>query len=723
MKLKEILFSKAKCLLIALVILPFTFAEAQNGEIDTDISSNKMKARAKYAIETGDIYTALFYYEEIVKKDSSDIDACFEMAELYRQSRNYSKAEKSYEYVYHKLPAKYPFALFYKAQMQKMRGLYEEARDNMNLFKKQFGSITDRTFLAMLNKEIAGCDIGITNREFADHIQVENVGNSVNHPHTEYSPFMLDTNTLIYGSLRMDSLRYFDVKNEHYEKPPARQIYLATKSKNEWKDKGTFDAINDPSMDMGNFVYNSQASKYYFTKCLKNDRGHVTCKIYFTEKIKGGWTKPEALPSPINMEGYTSTQPAILIDTVVSTALNTPQQKLQQKNQKNSKSKQNNSKIPAKPTVNKTEFLYFVSDRPGGKGGLDIWYTSYSSARKVWSQPVNMSALNTSETECTPFYHTPTQTLYFSSNGHVSSGGLDIYKTKRDSLRRFIKPQNLAFPINSSQDDLGYMLYEDGKKGMLVSNRPGGTPYFHETCCDDIYGFTVLPIIPFNCTLQLSVLAQDKLPCKGRLMKMESINLSTNEAKSDTIRLKDCNYQLALKKNHQYAFSLEPMKGYENDTLMVTTHDMASEIVLEKKLVVKLKETVQPIEVKPVEGVPFVLNDVQYEPNQVDLNENAKRSLDSILIPFLKAHPKDKLLISSHTDDLGTHKYNIHLSQQRSDKVVEYLISKGIPAHRLEDKGYGETKPIAPNKNSDGTDNPIGRSFNRRTEFLLLKPQ
>ena len=89
------------------------------------------------------------------------------------------------------------------------------------------------------------------------------------------------------------------------------------------------------------------------------------------------------------------------------------------------------------------------------------------------------------------------------------------------------------------------------------------------------------------------------------------------------------------------------------------------------------------------------------------------------MIPFLKLHPTDKIIISSHTDDLGSNKYNMDLSQKRAIKVMEYLISKGIAANRIQAKGYGESKPITSNENPDGSANEIGRSINRRTEFLI----
>ena len=695
---------------------------AQNLGIDTDLSSSKMKARAKDALSSGDVYTALFYYEEIVKRDSSDIDDLYQVAEMYRFSRNYKNAEDVYSLVNAKSPTEYPFALYYKALMQKMSGKYEIAKQNFLLFRKQFSNIGDKSFKSILNKEIAGCDSGIVYRDFPENIRIKNVGNSVNHPHTEFSPVLMDSTTLLFGSLRVDSVNFYDTRTDFYQKQPVRQIYEAEKVMGQWEEKGLFDVVNDPDMDMGNFVYSAYSNRYYFTKCTKDHNQKVTCHIYYTEKINGKWAAAAKLPTPINMEGYTSTQPSIVIDTA-TTLTPTVTQKVTSKNMPPSKTPRGGNKPTPKAPVPKIEYLYFVSDRPEGKGGLDIWYTYYNTAKKVWTEPANFSAINTTETECSPFFHVPTQTFYFSSNGQISAGGLDIYKMDKEG-KRFLKPQNLSFPINSPQDELNFMLSDNGKNGFLVSNRPGGTPYFHETCCDDIYSFEIIPPPPFICTLDLSVKdLNSKTDCKGKLLQIQTYDLKTKLSASDTVYLEDCKYTLVLDKNKKYAFSLT-QAGYVNDTLYVETRDNASSPILEKELTLtplSALKKYEPVIEKPVEGATFVLKDIQYDVNQTTLNDYSKAVLDTILIPFLKKHPTDKISITSHTDDLGSHKYNMSLSQQRADNVMKYLVAKGISIDRVQAKGYGETKHIAPNQNPDGSDNPIGRSINRRTEFLIIK--
>ncbi|MDB5272071.1 MAG: ompA [Chitinophagaceae bacterium] len=695
--------------------------------IDNTISISKMKARAKHALETGDPYTALFYYQEIVKKDESDFDNRMQLADLYRLTRNYKEAEKVYGYIRDKEPAKYPFSLYYKALMQKMTGNYIAAKENFLLFKQESFNLGDKNFKLLLPKEIAGCDSAIMYQEFPENIAVKNAGPSINNPHTEFSPLFVDDDNMLYGALHMDSLQYFDAHQEHYEKKPVRQIYQAEKINDQWQEQGEFDAFNDPTMDMGNFTYSPYTNRYYFSKCSRDLNGKVECKIYYTEKVNGKWDKPVMLPAPINLENHTSTQPAIVIDTTsaaTSSAIDSTKSTEKKSNPKTATNKKQPAKKVAPSGPTKTEYLYFVSDRPEGKGGLDIWYTYYIPSKKAWAEPINFGLANTPQTECTPFFHIPSQVLYFSSDGQVNAGGLDVFKMQKEG-RKFLKPQNLSFPINSPQDELGYTLNADGKKGFLVSNRPGGTPYFHETCCDDIFAFEIMPPKPFNCKLDLTVLKSDTTDCEGKWLTVRSTDLKTKAMTLDTLKLgKDCIIEMPLEKGKHYNFTMD-LPGYIKDSLTLDTRDMASSDVLSKNLVMKPIEKPPVVVVieKPNEGKAFVLKDIQYETDQTDLNEDAKAVLDTVLVSFLKEHPKDKILISSHTDDLGSHEYNMQLSKQRAAKVMKYLASKGIPHASMTAQGYGETKPLVPNMNPDGTHNLINKSINRRTEFLIIKAE
>ena len=133
--------------------------------------------------------------------------------------------------------------------------------------------------------------------------------------------------------------------------------------------------------------------------------------------------------------------------------------------------------------------FFFVSDRENGQGGLDIWFTYYDSKRKEWKEPKNCGKrINTPANELTPYYNIETKTLYFSSDGHPGMGGLDIFKAFGDG-KNFENALNLRQPINSSFDDLYFILESNGQRGFFTSNRDGGYSLRHANCCDDVYEF------------------------------------------------------------------------------------------------------------------------------------------------------------------------------------------------------------------------------------------
>lgn len=649
------------------------------------MSVEKMKKVAEYSIKTGDTYTGLFYYEEIVEKDTQDIAAQYRIAELYRISRNYRKAEVFYKKVSDTASTKYPLAMYYMGIMQKMNGKYKEAKETLTTFRSESRGMGDKMFRLQVSRQLKGCDSAMNFIDFPDNMKVYNLGNQINHPHLEFSPWLKDSTHLIYGSLREDTLHFYDVSYEHREKTPTRQLYYAELEDSTWVEKRLFSELNETGKEMGNIVYSPYKKRYYFTKCYTDNHMRKVCELFYADVRKGKVQEAIKLDEPINIKGYSATQPAVYYDT-----------------------------------ARKLEYLYFVSDRPEGKGDLDIWYTFFSKKKKMWMGPYNLKVANTSQVECTPFYHQSTGTLYFSSNGQYTTGGLDIFKTKKNG-RRWSRPKNLGFPTNSPQDDLSYFLDEKGKKGFVVSNRIGGTPYFHATCCDDIYGFEVLPPKPFNVTIDLAVRGEDDTTdCKGAELTVKRKDLKTQKEFVEVIVLEDCKKIFPLSKDQEYTFSIKK-KGYQPDSLTFLTRKAAQEDTIQKELVLRpIKKKVKlPTEI-PTEEKPFVLKDLHYASNAYELNAAAKTALDSLLIPFLKLHPNDNVQIASHTDDVGSKKYNENLSQKRADYVVKYLISKGIEPKRLEAKGYGESKPITPNLNPDGTGNEMGRSLNRRTEFFLI---
>ncbi len=352
--------------------------------------------------------------------------------------------------------------------------------------------------------------------------------------------------------------------------------------------------------------------------------------------------------------------------------------------------------------------LYFVSDRPGGFGAGDIW-VARKKADGTWSAPENLGpVINTPGDEKTPFIHTDSQTLYFTSGdamdnngqltgiGHPGLGGLDIFYSRLGEDGKWSKPVNIGYPINTPKDESGFLVSTNGKTGYFTStkhNGPGGY---------DVYGFN---------------LYKEARPEEVMLIKGEVKQEDNQQPVNARIELKN----VVTKKITE--IPVDSMTGkyvaalvFKNDYILtVKTDDYAYESKYIAKTDSVVEETKVNFEVKPiVVGESYRLNDIFFSTNSAELTPESCFVLDGF-IEFLSDNGKIKVSIQGHTDNIGKAEDNLLLSENRAKSVYDYIVSKGISADRLTYKGFGEDKPIATN------DTYEGRAKNRRTEFLIIE--
>jgi OmpA-OmpF porin, OOP family len=684
-----------KPILILLVACTFFYSAYGQNKMNTKgYTANQLKNFAKNADRLGDYYTAQDFLEEYCKVRPGDRAMFYRLAELYFISRDYPKAEKQFSKSYKGWPEDYPQALYYQALSLKSQGKYAEAKDVFSKFQRKLKLVKNTNITsAMLRDEIAGCEAadGLISKPLK--INIEPLGRSVNSPHVDLSPISVNESTFYYSSLRIDSIYYFD-RDDTLHKPPVRQMYIATREGNDWnggKDMGA--PINIPGVETGNGALSRDGNRFYFTRCARNFQGKMICEIYVANKTKTGWMEPERLNSLVNDPNYTSTQPAV-----------------------------------GYTARSNYEVVYFVSDRPGGKGGLDIWYTIYDPRKKDYQAPRNAgSKVNTHGDEMTPFFDLSTRTLYFSSNGHQGIGGFDIFKTMGE-LRKWLEPQNLGFPLNSSYDDLYFTISKNREDGFMVSNRPGLYSMRNPSCCDDIFQYRWTDFIRLGITgaiypaekgkvgkdmdqAQLLAMKDVIKPMKGAIISLYMIDKKTKEKifiDRDTTGA-DGVYYFDLQPDKDYKFEMEGTQ-YFNEQVNMSTDGINFTYTIE----------MPPIWVNMLSDKPIVLKNVYYEFDKADLSATAKKVIDTTLLEIMNKAEDVIVEVSAHTDSLGDYEYNKKLSQDRAQNVVNYLISKGISRKRLIAIGYGAEKPVAPNYKPDGSDNPDGRDQNRRTEFRIV---
>ncbi len=348
--------------------------------------------------------------------------------------------------------------------------------------------------------------------------------------------------------------------------------------------------------------------------------------------------------------------------------------------------------------------LYFVSERPGGIGKKDIWY-SIKTGNNTWGKARNLgNIVNTPENEEAVFIHPDGKTLYFSSKGHNSLGGYDIFKSVKQPDGSWSTPENLGTQVNSEADELYFVMEANGTIGYFTSTKNNNA---------DIFKVEFTPASSSkNYTSKLTLFKgkiidkQTGTPLKARieitdLQTQEKImELESNSASGD--------FLVSLAFGTNYAIKVTK-KGYLffSDNIHVDTgsyREVTKIIPLEK-----LKT-----------GEIIVLRNIFYDYNKASLRKESIVELQQ-LVAILRQYPSMKIEIRSHTDNIGSQEYNLKLSQARAQAVVNYLVKQGIDKNRLVAKGYGETRPIAPNRHPDGTDNPKGRQLNRRTEFKILE--
>jgi outer membrane protein OmpA-like peptidoglycan-associated protein/tetratricopeptide (TPR) repeat protein len=349
---------------------------------------------------------------------------------------------------------------------------------------------------------------------------------------------------------------------------------------------------------------------------------------------------------------------------------------------------------------NKT--AYFISNRPGGFGGKDIWKTVKISETE-WGVPVNLGpVVNTEYDEDGIFIHPDGKSLYFSSRGHNTMGGYDIFETTFED-EKWNQPLNLGYPVNSPDDDVFFVLTADGKNAYLSSVKEDGYGM------QDIYAIT-----PF---VKKRHKEFDVVVFKGWVIDEE-----TKVKLNAKVEITDNSTGEKIFSNHVdaergFLVSLPTGKEGKNYGIAVTVDGYlfySENFDLEKKP--GFKEYEKIVEVEKVKiGSVLVLRNLFFDFNKADLKNESKTELNRA-IEILNSYTNVKIQIEGHTDNKGTDEYNLTLSEKRAKAVKEYLILKGFDPNRIVKViGYGESKP------SDTNDTQEGRDRNRRVEFRLVE--
>lgn len=656
------------------------------GELE-DLSIPALKKRATGAMRYGDPHTAIACYEEILHRQENKESALLKLMSLYERVRDYNSALNIVEKRIELTNNSEPQLIFKKGEFLKQIGRYQEAQKSyeeyIELIKRD-QSMRDWRKRAKAASE--GCDSALVMIENQINVEIDRLSSSVNGPHIEFNPILYYDELLIYGALKEDSIRSYGIDSTK----PNRKFFYAQKSDEYWQEIGVWNEdLIEEGVDIGNGAFNSDTTRFYFSKCGKNWKNEIHCTLWVGDVLSSGRiVNTRKLDELINLPGSSNSQPAL-----------------------------------GKESRKGYDVLYFVSDREGGRGGKDIWAAVFDERKKRFKSPRNIGRkINSEYDELSPHYNLKQHKLFYSSNKPEGIGGFDIYSS-RGEYRKWAEAKNIGYPLNTNSDELYFTTTSDASKGYFTSNRTGTAQIFHPNCCDDIFRYHFRDYVNIHLKGKIVEVA-DSLFVKG-VEALKTDLEEFNPLKNARVKLfiKEDGEEIFMQtidiaKNGYYELDLEAEKEYR---LEASKEGYLSNFYELSTIGQTFSDTSEVnLGLTKVESGPIRIPNIYYDFNSAALTVEAQSSLRNTLLKILNDNPGLKIEIGSHTDSKGNDDYNLNLSQERAQSVVNFLIANGIDKVRLEAKGYGESMPIAPNVNSDGSDNPEGRQKNRRTEFTIL---
>jgi len=586
------------------------------------------------------------YLMDAIKTDDKFQNAYLVLAEVYWEQGKYKPAIEFYNIGLDLDPTFYPLGYVNKGNLEIKIANYEDA---LKSFQKYLELDT------VENKHTVQARYGIKQAKFAIwsvkhpvEYKPVNLGPNINTKEDEYWPSLsADEQTLVFTRLVHD-----DVSHEHVQE----DFYFSTKTDSGWSlAKNAGYPLNTPDNEGAQSISGNGKFMVY-TVC--NREGVIgRCDIYYSNLKHNVWTFPKNLGTPVNTT-YKETQPSLSADG---------------------------------------RTIYFASDRPGGKGGLDIWMSKQED-KDAWQIPVNLGdSINTPGDEMSPFIHQDGKTLYFSSNYLIGMGGFDIFIARRNEKGNWDHVENIGYPINTNGDEIGLIVNATGDKAYFSSSR-------NKEFGKDIFEFTLYKRarpeeVSYMKGNVYDEITRERLEARFDLYDLNNGNL-INESSSDP---ESGEFLLCIPTNRNYMLNVE-RSGYlfysDNFTLKGIFH---VDTPFLKDVPMK----------KIIAGEKIILSNVFYETDSYQLKPESKYELDKV-VRLLNANPAIRIEIGGHTDNIGSEAYNQPLSENRARSVVNYLTEHGIKDDRLSSKGYGFSVPINTNETSEG------RAKNRRTELMVV---
>ena len=617
------------------------------------VSTTIVSAQNSKTKKADNLYDRLAYtdaaqaYQKVLKRGTTDVYVFERLANCYYFINDTKKAEMYYKRVAKSKDAN-PEAIYNYAQTLKANGKFSDYNTWMKNFAKLSPNDT-RVKEFMKNPNYIPKIMDDMARYTATNMEDIN---------SEYADF----GGIVYGKdFYFASGRNTSRKTYQWNEEPYLEIYKATNVGGTMKNAELLNGDVNTKYHESNAVISADGKRMYFDRndyfegdYDKSANGINQINLYYAENIDGkGWSG--VVSAPFNNNEYSTGHPALSQD-------------------------------------GKT--LYFVSDMPGGKGGSDIYMVAINNDGSLGTPERLADNINTEGKELFPYVDS-NGTLYFSSNGHMGIGGLDVFYAEAQGSS-FGVVNNLGNGVNSPADDFAYKYDPTTQSGYVSSNREGGMG------SDDIY-----------------MVAAVEIPCEVTIAVLVT-NQNTNAAVAGArVDLYDTmGNRLSTKTSNvdgMVSFKAACDQPHELQAVLADYESNAGKVASANDQKVSVTIALKPIEEIIVED-QIVLNPILFDLDKSNIKPQAAFELDKV-VSVMNKYPEMVIAVGAHTDSRATDAYNLRLSEARAQSTVQYIISKGISAKRISGKGYGETQP----KVSCGdTCSEAEHQLNRRSEFTIV---
>ena len=629
--------------ILLLILISYTTTAQWYDPLKVKTRATDIYLQAIANAQNGKLPVAIKMINDALKIEPKFVDAYLSVAGMYAELKDYNESVNQFDKAF-ALDSVYTksYLLPYSISLAGA-GKFEKALDAVNRFLI-IPKLNDRSIKAgEFRKKTYEFAIDYKKTHPANYVfNPKNLGENINTADPEYYPSItIDGKKMVFTRRSKGKEDFFETEliNGQWSKAKPLEGNIST----DQYDGGAQNISQD-----GQWIT--------FAGC-SFPNGYGSCDLYISRLTKQGWSKPENLGRNLNSE-YWESAPSLSPDK---------------------------------------KDLYFSSSVPGGFGGSDIW-VSHRNANGQWGPAQNLGPeINTTGNEGSPFIHADNQTLYFNSNGQQGySEKSDLFVARKQPGGKWSTPENLGYPINTTDEEGSLIVSSDGKTAYYASDRNDTKGAL------DIYSFELREDVRPAKTLWVKGKVFDKKTKNGLPSSVELTDIVSKQPISRLQTDEDGNYLVTLPVGKDYAFNVN-RKGYlfysENFSLAKNAPDSVYQVDI----------PLQPIEA----NASIILKNVFFDTKQTQLKPESMTELDNVVL-LMNENPKLKIQIGGHTDNVGKPEDNVKLSLGRAVSVVNYLLGKGIKNDRLTFKGFGETKPIADNNTEQG------RALNRRTELIVV---